>query len=316
MGHFRDLSHVCFSQIAKELVIHRPQKDNDVLNLLRYRLLHRKFTYHITRWIFYVPKVKVDGVKVVYHGSGDPQTPSNGSDWSKASRFLGLLRNSALYPTFVTHLTFTLAGSEGDYTGTPEQKMSQCIAVLNAVGEHVKNLTLDSSLTQIRTFPSWSIASYKITFHRLQTLDIGCFYFPLIAEMLSCSPHIKILRVGRDPRWASIYARIMPQYTKTCQEENRVIKLDSLVVYNATDFGMLYFLEHFTILRAKRIQLNVSVWQPSGLFSLGEGIKSWSVFDEVEHISILTGSPKHRRISVLLEPLQTRNIPFSLVEGP
>lgn len=302
MARFADLPHAILRRIAVKLISNRLPECPDRLGLLPLRLVHPNFKIPVNYCIFRTSKVKAD-VSIIF-----PWLER--SEWSSAGLFLESITENRSMSAYVNDLTFTLNGPEGAFIATRFDKMHQCVQILSLVGPYLRSLRLQGDTTGEGPF-EWRTGVSWIRFSRLQRFEMSSYYLPLLGPILGHSPHLKKLCIGDDPRWAYKNHRSTRTYASPCQNIP-LPKLELLSVNHASDFGMLLFLAEAP-LRASRVELTVSVWEPSGLFSLAEGIRTWPVFQEVEHITFVCEEPLHRRLAVFIDPLRERKLAFSFV---
>jgi hypothetical protein len=83
--------------------------------------------------------------------------------------------------------------------------------------------------------------------------------------------------------------------------------LDLLCVNNASNHGMLNYLEKLSV-SAKEMQLSVSIWNPTGIDRLVDGISYWPMFAHVKRVSVRAEEQARWRLAPLKRALRQRNI--------
>lgn len=303
MARFADLAMPVLKQIALELVKCRSPKQPNPLDLLPLRLVHSRFAPQLLYYILRTSKVTAD--KAI---TSIPWRQRAGH-WSEAGRFLFILRKQERR-TYVRHLTFTLAGTEGAGSGNRMVKLHQCIKLLTYVGPYIRHLRLTGDTTGESPW-EWQPAVSDIAFPRLQRLELSSYYLALLSSILLSSPHLKTLSLGRDPIWADKTFKACPTYANECHNMPPLPKLELLSIDHASNYGVQSILRKARI-RAKHIHLTVSAWEVSGLFALADGVRTWPVFKQVEEVTIFADHPANRRLVVVINGLREANIPFKL----
>lgn len=293
IARFTDLPHAVMTIVARELArVH--QRTVDAFDLIPMRLLSRRFTPAITRWIFHTSTVLMNQLNV------NNRTPQREPPWMMRRHFMKAMRRSWAVNS-VVDLTCMTRLARGNYLVREIQssllvlaKTSKTIRRLHFDAEVRDNVLIDAELPHILTN----------TLENLQVLVLNPALLFLLVPLLDSAPRLHFVCLqggGHLPfsvrRADELLAQREDRHRRPERTALRVLRLDDhrYMTYQS-------FLQK-SGLRAKHIQVGLAFIYPENLNSFlmsqaRAGLQNFPLFQKCDKITLLSRDFKTSRLEI------------------